>query len=316
MGAELAGQAAAFGVGGDVEGAGVVFEELVAQRAAPQVDAGFDGDVGPAAGGLRAVVAPAAGREVAAAGRSAVISSGRRDSVFAVAGFGGAEAERERADAVAELGLELEPGGGFVGADVEVLGQVEDRLDGDLGVGVAAPLPDLFGGDRARVSWSRASPPAPRTAACSRWTCSTTSRFRRGRGSCAVCGEVEGAAGRGRGCRPRGRGGRRGTRWNPAGAAGGRPRRPRPPGPGRRPGRRRRRSGPDPRRPTSASAMSKCPASAAASRSASVARGRTGPWPPRSTGPAGPGRSCAPPARHGRPRTPPPRVRGTWCARR
>ena len=62
MGAELARQAAAFFVGGDVEGAGAVFEELVGERAAPQVDAGFDGDVVPAAGGLRAVVATAGGR--------------------------------------------------------------------------------------------------------------------------------------------------------------------------------------------------------------------------------------------------------------
>ena len=32
---------------------------------------------------------------------------------------------------------------------MEVLGQVEDRLDGDLRVGVGAPLADLGGGDRA-----------------------------------------------------------------------------------------------------------------------------------------------------------------------
>ncbi len=69
--AELAGEPAAFGVGGDVEGAGGVLEVLVAQGAAPQVDAGFDGDVGPAAGGLGAVVAAAGGGEVARAGRSA-----------------------------------------------------------------------------------------------------------------------------------------------------------------------------------------------------------------------------------------------------
>ena len=69
--------------------------------------------------------------------------------MFAVAVFGGAEAEREHAGAVAELGLELEPGGGLVGPDVDVLGQVEDGLDGDLGVGLGAPLPDLRGGDRA-----------------------------------------------------------------------------------------------------------------------------------------------------------------------
>ena len=144
------GESAAFGVGGDVEGAGVVAEELVAQRAAPQVDAGLDRQVGPAAGGLRAVVAPAAGREVAGAGGSAVVSVGvGRDAVFAVAGFGGAEAERERAGAVAELGLELEPGGGLVGPDVQVLGEVEDRLDGDLRAGLGAPLADLGGGDRA-----------------------------------------------------------------------------------------------------------------------------------------------------------------------
>ena len=124
----------------------MVLEELVAERAAPQVDAGFDGDVVPAAGGLRAVVAAAGRGEVAAAGRSVVRVW---HSVFAVAGVGGAEAEREGADQVAQLGLEPEPSGGLVGADVEMLGKVEDRLDRDLGVGVAAPDPDLFGGDRA-----------------------------------------------------------------------------------------------------------------------------------------------------------------------
>ena len=32
---------------------------------------------------------------------------------------------------------------------MEVLGEIQDRLDGDLGVGVAAPVADLRGGDRA-----------------------------------------------------------------------------------------------------------------------------------------------------------------------
>jgi hypothetical protein len=126
--AELAGKAAAFVVGGDVEGAGVVFEELVAERAAPQVDAGFDGDIGSAAGGLGSVVSSAAGRDVAGAGGSAVLVG---DAVLAVAGFCGSEAERERADQVAELGLELEPGPRLVGVDVEVVGEVDDRLDRD-----------------------------------------------------------------------------------------------------------------------------------------------------------------------------------------
>ena len=45
-------------------------------------------------------------------------------------------------------------------------------------------------------------------------------------------------------------------------------------------------------------------------------RGRTWPWLPRSAGPAGPRRSCAPRARRGRRRTPPPRVRDRWCVRR
>jgi hypothetical protein len=100
----------------------------------------------PAAGGLRAVVAAAGRGEVAAAGRPVVRVW---HSMFAVAGVGRAEAERERADQVAQLGLEPEPSGGLVGADVEMLGKVEDRLDRDLGVGVAAPDPHLFGGDRA-----------------------------------------------------------------------------------------------------------------------------------------------------------------------
>jgi hypothetical protein len=63
--AELAGEAAAFSVGGDVEGAGVVAEELISQGAAPQVAAGLDGHIGPAAGGLGSVVSSTAGRQVA-----------------------------------------------------------------------------------------------------------------------------------------------------------------------------------------------------------------------------------------------------------
>jgi hypothetical protein len=70
------------------------------------------------------------------------------DAVVAVAGFGGSEAEGERADQVAQLGLELEPGGGFVRVDVDVVGEIQHRLHRDVGVRVAAPLADLFGSDR------------------------------------------------------------------------------------------------------------------------------------------------------------------------
>ena len=72
-----------------------------------------------------------------------------RHAVLAVAAFGRPEAERERADQVADLGLEPEPGGGLVGADVDVLGEVEHGLDGHAGVGVAAPVADLRRGDGA-----------------------------------------------------------------------------------------------------------------------------------------------------------------------
>jgi hypothetical protein len=90
VGDERAGELTAVLVRSHVESAGVVAEELITQRAAPQIDAGFNGDVGPAAGGLGAMVAPAGGGEVAAAGRAAVVSVGiMGDAVLAVALFGG-----------------------------------------------------------------------------------------------------------------------------------------------------------------------------------------------------------------------------------
>ncbi len=46
---------------------------------------------------------------------------------------------------VDEGGLFGEPVGDLVGGDVDVLVQVDDRLHGDLGLGVGAPVPDLVG---------------------------------------------------------------------------------------------------------------------------------------------------------------------------
>ena len=67
-----------------------------------------------------------------------------------VAPMGLAGAEGEDTGHVAQVDLVLQPGAGLVGVDLEVLGQVDDRLDGELGVGVAAPVPDLGGGHRPR----------------------------------------------------------------------------------------------------------------------------------------------------------------------
>ena len=62
---------------------------------------------------------------------------------------GSARAPREHADHVAQIDLVLQPLGGFVGVDVDVLRQVDHRLNAHLGVGVAAPQPHLLGRDRA-----------------------------------------------------------------------------------------------------------------------------------------------------------------------
>src|SRR5262245_20603429 len=62
-------------VAADVEGAGVVAQVVVAVAGAPQVGAGFQGGVGPAAMGLQSMVAPAEWGEVVA-GRSAAVGVG------------------------------------------------------------------------------------------------------------------------------------------------------------------------------------------------------------------------------------------------
>ena len=61
---------------GDVEGAGVVTEVLVAVRARPEVGPGFEDGVAPAAVGLEPVMSPAQGRELAGAGRPALVVGG------------------------------------------------------------------------------------------------------------------------------------------------------------------------------------------------------------------------------------------------
>src|SRR6185295_9287613 len=107
--------------------------------------------IGPAAVGLGAVVMATHRREVAAAGQAAVVAVGVVvdavvDAVVVVAGAGLAGAPGEDTGDVAEVGLVLQPLRCLVGVDVEVLGQVQDRLHGDVGVGLGAPAADLGGG--------------------------------------------------------------------------------------------------------------------------------------------------------------------------
>ena len=86
-------------VAGDVEGAGVVAQVLVAVRARPEIGAGFEDGVGPAAVGLEPVVSTTQGRELAGTRDS----TGRmRGDVVTVAGMvigpeaaGGAGAPRK-----------------------------------------------------------------------------------------------------------------------------------------------------------------------------------------------------------------------------
>ena len=52
---------------------------------------------------------------------------------------------------VAQLSLFGEPVGDLVGGHVDVLGEVDDRFDHDLGLGVGAPGADLVGGDQPVV---------------------------------------------------------------------------------------------------------------------------------------------------------------------
>ena len=136
-------------VAGDVEGAVGIAQVLVAVRAGPHVGAAVEGGVGPAAVGLGPVMAPAQRGGVAGAG---VLDHRVGDPVVAVGvvlvglqGPGGSGAPGEHAGRVGQDGLFAEPAADLVGLDVDVLVEVDHRLHGDLGVGVAAPLPDLLG---------------------------------------------------------------------------------------------------------------------------------------------------------------------------
>jgi hypothetical protein len=57
---------------------------------------------------------------------------------------------------------------------MDVLVDVEHRLDHHLGVGVAAPEADLLGRDGTGNLTNPRQLTAPATAAWLRWTCSTT----------------------------------------------------------------------------------------------------------------------------------------------
>ncbi len=65
-----------------------------------------------------------------------------------VAALGWFGAVREHAVHVDQGVRVFEPVGGFVGLDMDVPGQVDDRLDGHVRVGVAAPFADLVHADR------------------------------------------------------------------------------------------------------------------------------------------------------------------------
>src|SRR6188508_1158094 len=107
-------------VAGDVGGAGVVAQELVAVRGGPQVAAGFEHRVAPAGVvGLEPVVATAQGRDVVAAGAAALAVG---DHVVQVAGLGGAGAPREHTCQVPFGCLGGEPVGDLVPVDRDLFG--------------------------------------------------------------------------------------------------------------------------------------------------------------------------------------------------
>ena len=129
---------------GDVAGAFVVGEELVAVGAGPQEAPGFQDRVGPGGVGFESMVAPAQGCEVARAGGAALVVG---DDVVAVGGPGWAGAPGEHAGAGAQDGLFAETVGDLIALDAQVVVEVDDWFHDHLGVGVGAPGPDLVGGD-------------------------------------------------------------------------------------------------------------------------------------------------------------------------
>ena len=100
--------------------------------------------------------------------------------------LGGSGAPGEGAGEVAFGGLGGEPVGDLVLRDVEVLGQVDHRLDGHLGQRGPQPRADLLDGDdpAGPYAWTRANGPSGE-----RWTWTTVCRERDGRG--VGCLEVQ-----------------------------------------------------------------------------------------------------------------------------
>ena len=99
----------------------------------------------PSGVGLGPVVAPTQWGDVVTGGRAAaVVGLG----VVLVAGPGRSRAPGVHTAAVAFVDLVGEPVGDLVGVDPDVVVQILDRADHDLGVRVGAPGPDLFHGDR------------------------------------------------------------------------------------------------------------------------------------------------------------------------
>ena len=130
----------------EVGGAGAVAVVVVAGGAGPQVVAGSEEPVAPAVVGLGAVMSSAEWGDVVAAGRPALVVG---DAVVVVAAGGGAGAPGVDAGAVAFGDLLVEAVGDLPLIDPDVVVEVADRVDHDLGVGVAAPGGHLSHRDRA-----------------------------------------------------------------------------------------------------------------------------------------------------------------------
>ena len=142
-------------VGGEVRGAVAGADEGLAVGFGPEVDAGFEGSVGPAGMGFQIVVVAAQGGEVAVAGPPGL---GVGADVVQVAGPSAAPAEGEGAGGIAQDDGLPGGGGGRVGVrgigrggevlrvvGVVGLGEVDQPADGDLGVGAGGPFGDLIG---------------------------------------------------------------------------------------------------------------------------------------------------------------------------
>src|SRR6478735_7924167 len=133
---------------GSSSGVGVVDVVGLAGGAGPSEVGGGVAGVGPVAVGLHAVVESAERVEVCGGRCPAGVVRG---DVVEVAAPGGAGAVGEDAGGVGQDDVFALPVGGLVAGGGDLLGEVEDGSDGDLGGDGAAPVPELLDGGVAEA---------------------------------------------------------------------------------------------------------------------------------------------------------------------